>query len=158
MKKLELKQLAPYLPYVLGFVTVHGKHVDLRFSIDGCLKYSYSHPMKAPNVKRIKQDSVLKNYKPILRPLSDLTNEIKHNGEKFIPADRFKTFVLCDVEIINKQGVLSLKFPTGNKLCFINNEILAECHYGFYEFLTMYHFDVFGLIEEGLAIDINEIK
>ena len=33
-------------------------------------------------------------YKPILRPLSDLTKEIEHNGERFMPIDELNN--ICD--------------------------------------------------------------
>lgn len=70
--------------------------------------------------------------KPILRPLSDLTKEIEVNGEKFVPYENLSAHF--EVEYY------------GNML-HKNVEKLLE-----------WHFDVFGLIENGLAIDINTLK
>ena len=39
----------------------------------------------------------------------------------------------------------------------INGEIADECNYAMYEKLTEWHFDIFGLIPKGLAIDINKL-
>ena len=78
-------------------------------------------------------------FKPILRPLSDLIKEIEVNGEKFKPIENIpNTDVLnwyCNLLNINGNMTLTTFFK-----------------------LTEWHFDVFGLIENGLAIDINTIK
>ncbi len=135
--KLELKHLAPYLPYGLKvrrdyelmsppptkhsvMLTVQGIHDDgilttLEF---GAVKFS--------------------ECKPILRPLSDLTKEIEHNGEKFVPFEKVGIW----------EGKRPLKH-TGRILCWPYEAI---------EDLISWHFDVFNLIENNLAIDINTIK
>ena len=79
MDKLELKHLAPYLPYGLKMILeksgdireLNGLFIDL-----GELRFHF-------NV--INRGQRLWNYKPILRPLSDLTKEIEVDGEKFMP-------------------------------------------------------------------------
>ena len=68
---------------------------------------------------------------PILRPLSDLTKEIEVNGVKFVP-----------------EELLSAHFEIqyyGNML-HKNVQKLYE-----------WHFDIHGLIDQGLAIDINTL-
>jgi len=77
--------------------------------------------------------------KPIFRPLSDLTKEIEHNGVKFIPAQ--------------KLGESGFVFPGHTWV-----HMVLELPYWVIEKLIEWHFDVFGLIEKGLAIDINTIE
>lgn len=82
-----------------------------------------------------------KKAKPILRPLSDLTKEIEHNGEKFVPMVEYSS--LRFEEISNYKG-------GQNVLNFIQ---VRE-----YKLLLEMHFDVFGLIDKGLAIDISTLN
>lgn len=70
--------------------------------------------------------------KLILRPLSDLTKEIEVNGEKFVPRSKF----------------------FGNPLDYI----ITKNSYEVVQQLISWHFDIFGLIDAGLAIDINTLK
>ena len=80
-------------------------------------------------------------FKPILRPLSDLTTEIEINGIKFVP-----------INILNYISDIHLR---------INGEIEGFSGipvYDDFQKLFKWHFDVFGLIDAGLAIDINTIK
>ena len=79
--KLELKHLAGYLPYGLNLKFVSNYELD-RLSLKDIVV-----------LKQIDEGCVCvngyktnnKSYIPILRPLSDLTKEIEHNGEKFVP-------------------------------------------------------------------------
>lgn len=79
--------------------------------------------------------------KPILRPLSDFTKEIEVNGEKFVPKD--KLFHSDNRWIQFKKSITK-------------NAIHCEPYY-IVENLLKWHFDVFGLIEQGLAVDINTL-
>ena len=74
------------------------------------------------------------NCKPILRPLSDLTKEIEVGGERFVPVDKLK---MTQLEFLLTFHRITLS--DANKL-------------------FEWHFDVFGLIDAGLAIDINNLK
>jgi hypothetical protein len=105
--KLELKHLAPYLPYEL-------KYMDIP---EGW------NEQRELNIRTI--DWLLTDGKPILRPLSDFNYREVYgypNREMFYK----------DVE----NQTIMVK---------IWNELLTD------------HIDVFGLIEKGLAIDINTI-
>lgn len=84
-------------------------------------------------------------FKPILRPLSDLTNEIEHNGEKFVPANKHNGLTF-EMEYVAK-GKRAAITPNGTATSYLTIQKLFE-----------WHFDVFGLIELGLAIDINTLK
>lgn len=76
---------------------------------------------------------MLEDVKPILRPMSELTrNELEGNG--------FDSHI--DYLTYENKGVeWTLKAP-----------------YEMIVYLFDNHFDVFGLIEKGLAIDINKIR
>lgn len=80
------------------------------------------------------------NSKPILRPLSDLAKEIEHNGEKFVPSKEYS--YLRFEEISNYKGGENVM----NFIQVREQNVLLELH-----------FDVFGLIEKGEAIDINTL-
>jgi hypothetical protein len=66
--QLTLEHLAPYLPYGLKILNGWG---DIKK-----LNYSYLDD---------ENNGFINHVKPILRPLSDLTEEIEHNGVKFVP-------------------------------------------------------------------------
>lgn len=79
-------------------------------------------------------------------PLSDLTKEIEVNGEKFVPLDAINLHeckFLHTTHLVNKMGYDFdiTKIP--------NNSFVK---------LLEWHFDVFGLIEKGLAVDINTLN
>ncbi len=123
---MKIEYLAPYLPYDLQWKrcnkdnpkselvykveTMVGRHLD-----DNYCDYS--------------------TYEPILRPLSDLSKQLKgFDG-----------------------NMLAWSFYNSEKDCYqaiINEEISLA----FYKLLLQYHFDVFGLIPKGLAIDMNKIN
>jgi hypothetical protein len=142
--KLELKHLAPYLPYGLKIQgTTHGEIAELSCCTETSVNIttrSFQYGMWAD----------IFEIKPILRPLSDLT-------EGFLKD--IKKMMLVDFEYIDKDSIQSIHFPTGNiSITSIHYEIVEECPLGFYNYLLKNHFDVFGLIEKGLAIDINTLN
>ena len=121
--KLELKHLAPYLPYCLNIYIN-----DLRDHVNNFTLELY---------KDISLKDVIDNEnKPILRPLSYLTKQIEHNGEKFLLID-----FLLDKDIIVYNPNIDYRL----------------LRFGDIEKLLKHHFDVFGLIDKGLAIDINTL-
>lgn len=136
MEKLELKDLAPYLPYglkirssegmteILGYEWVNGKIIYQLDTDDDSGDFAFDDPIK-----------------PILRPLSDLTKEIEIDGEKLVPMKWFSE---------------SEYYKRGLNQSISNWQHLKN-HYFTYNLLFKWHFDVFGLIEKGLAIDINTL-
>ena len=112
------------------------------------------------------------NYKLLLRPNSDLTKEITHNGsDPFIPVQRLYEL---------RYGLLG----TNRKYQIVKNDYYVSCrevgtvreltirldkninddafYIGYNDYWTMqqlheWHFDTMGLIEQGLAIDLNTI-
>lgn len=81
-----------------------------------------------------------KDYKPILRPLSDLTKPIEHKGEKFVPINRIKE---SQYHLFFRDDITSplegLQFSEIRKL-------------------IEWHFDIADLISKGEAIDVNTLE
>tara|TARA_R110000782_G_scaffold70402_2_gene141445 strand:+ start:497 stop:859 length:363 start_codon:yes stop_codon:yes gene_type:complete len=119
--KLERKHLASYFPYELSYQDSKG-NVKIMKSLDLVINMvDFGHG----DAKEFKE------IKPILRPLSDLTNEFKDDF-------RFTERAIA----IHKYGL---------------NNWVGGLRFDIVEFLFKNHYDVFGLIEKGLAIDKNTI-
>tara|TARA_R110000803_G_C11885991_1_gene310365 strand:+ start:427 stop:813 length:387 start_codon:yes stop_codon:yes gene_type:complete len=126
--KLELKHLAPYLTYGLKC-----KSTTILFGEEDNGIYEMS---------LISMRGVLKGTgKPILRPLSDLTKEIEVNGNLFIPNHHplFKIFINADMDWFMDNCPFFVDYVQVQKL-------------------LEWHFDIFGLIDKELAIDINTLE
>lgn len=79
---------------------------------------------------------------PYLRSLSQLTEEIEHNGEM--------------VNVLGDELKLFQESVVGNKIVDFRTGVeipIEHLEYKRVEILLKYHFDVFGLIEKGLAIE-----
>lgn len=177
--ELTIKHLAAYLPYGVKIITPN----DYSF-------YGVKTDAKALVLDGLKDKSLnfygmggfypIKHFKPILRPLSDLTKEIEHNGEKFVPLVELAKIVGLD---ITKFDLSETAIAYGLR-CNIENDddddkykVLGfDIFNGFgihyrpskswgivpnqvelWPKLYEWHFDIFGLIENNLAIDINTI-
>jgi hypothetical protein len=88
-------------------------------------------------------------YQPLLRPLSDLNKPIEHKGEKFIPLHKllevsnFDLSKMSEREITGYMGMLSTPY------------LINICDLPLY---LQWHFDLFGGIESGEAIDVNTLE
>lgn len=90
------------------------------------------------------------NYYIIKHPLSDLTKEIEHNGEKFVPIEKLE----CEGVDLG-TGILGIQIDKFTGYDFI---WLIDIQTEIIEKLYEWHFDLHSLIEKGLAIDINTLK
>ena len=141
MNKLELKHLAPYFPYGLKVkITMEGCNYMLSTSTNIAeLEGIYGDDMCLLKQNEGSFDLDFNEFKPILRPLSDLNEEIEVDGEKIDITD-----------YVSKSEILQILDES--KLCRIH-----YVPYGIIGRLFEWHFDVFGLIPKGLAIDINTL-
>lgn len=150
MDKLTLEHLAPYLPYGLKMF-----HKESAVKIQTMTHFDLCEDL-------LQHHNKWRN-KPILRPLSDLTKEIEHNGRTFVPMDTVgdipNNFCKCDfvTDWCDKGGDFNEYVQEFVKGVFGNHH-LDYLPFGFVQKLIEWHFDVFGLIEKGLAIDINSIE
>jgi hypothetical protein len=135
--KLELKHLAGYLPYDLKIKTTFGWDTMQTLN-DYCVNIDFEDVHYYDSLETT-------DFKAILRPLSDLTKEIEVNGEKFVPNVKLNLHSTYSYGIFleNQYGygyeVTDLSFNKVNKL-------------------LEWHFDIYGLIDAGLAIDLNTLN
>jgi hypothetical protein len=134
--KLELKHLAPYLPYALK---AHSSITEIYSStniwtLEGIVRENvYLSELTYP--------TDIFAIKPIFRPMSDF-DKIENDFELSTDFENsYFTGSLAEVAFINTSDRTYL------------SDMLTVS-----SFLFENHFDVFGLIESGLAIDINTIK
>jgi len=140
--KLELKHLSPYLPFKL----------ELHY----------------PNNEVNSQDAFLDEHNigeylfyplglPILRPLSDLTKPmVNYLGENVVPAySLFRNYKEGKTGLeydLTQDGIIEIWISDYKTGIIYETLVLGD-----YMKLFKWHFDVFGLIEKGLAIDINTL-
>lgn len=138
--RLNIKHIAPYLPYGLK---VNRNGTDWSYELESC------------NKDGVITDTSFQHYweyeviKPILRPLSDLYKEITHNGKTFIPY-RELDWESYDDEI---GYIVSAEYGENPRVAINVLDFIDD-----YYKLLEWHFDVFGLIDKGLAIDKTKIK
>lgn len=151
---LEIKHIAPYLPYGLKMLFTYGNKVgeltnlyDIKQYDDIKLSIDYS------------QGEHIWMYKPILRPLSDLNTL----GEQ-----EFATEYSIDLMLKKLHPKMGVSFFEHNKklhfefdLSFDHSSTLL-CDFEIYEQvkneLLRSHYDILGLIDLGLAVNINTLK
>jgi hypothetical protein len=129
--KLELKHLAPYLPYGLKVKTKYGWDTMTtlnEFEVNGDHEESYSYEYHPNEVLELK---------PILRPLSYFSNWIIKDKKDFLGVN-------------HNQMMEFLGFSDGQIK-------LENISLGLYLAMCNKHIDFNFLIEKGLAININKI-
>jgi len=166
--ELEIKHLAPYLSFNLNISVCGNERV-----------MTLDDEMDSLTISL--RDTFEGLHKPLLRPLSDLSKEIEHNGETFSPL-RVLFKLACDgyhykffkEEIAKSWGGVDIlriyssddyytEFVYGDN-CFNYRYVNLKTKFGgnntisnqllLHQKLFEWHFDVFGLIENDLAIII----
>ena len=143
MERLTIKELAPYVEHDIKglltpqkeIVTLTGIFVDkfglheVQINYNGCY--------------------ALSRFKPLLRPLSSLTDEIEHNGERFVPMVEIKNSEYYSHYELEDFVRNSFSYGSLNSLSY---QLITKLH--------EWHFDVFGLIDRGIALPIDgkEVK
>lgn len=138
-KKLELKHLAAYLPYNVKMFANGFKGTLQTLNIDNTTQSGYKIRVSCSDWWE-NNNIDGKIYKPILRPVSDLTKE---------DIIFFYSLTSIDIELIDVNEwieELVMELQTNQKFT------LSQ-----FEYLFSKHFDVFGLIPLNLAIDINTL-
>ena len=138
MKTLELKDICGYLPYGLKYQWTNMKSVRL-ISMTDEVDYSSQHSLSTAW-----EWMVHRQARPILRPMSDLTKEITHKGEKFVPLD-----------VLNNRGHF-IEFDAAGLLYTVGGCMDSDWLMVFDKFHE-WMFDYRGLISVGLAIDVNTL-
>lgn len=143
--QLELKHLAPYLPYGLecNVVGCDGNTYKDCLLTEASTKDSYESFCFLYKDEMIAEVSMvhIENIKPVLRPLSDLLKDVEFSSDKVLEMDDLEyDFTDVQIDMLNENKLHS-------QVCWVVFQRLIENH-----------FDVFGLIKQGLAIDINTLK
>lgn len=155
---MKLEHLSPYLPYSVNAEITKRTYPSWVGIKKLTLENYFTYKSKKNTIK------------PILHPLSDLTKEIEHNGEKFVPIEKLLKIKFAgwyNDKIGTRYSKTTFEStPNYAKCCFVNHATHSieiwlrgfdnEC-YWIVQKLIEWHFDVFGLIEKGEAIDINNI-
>ena len=172
--KLEIKHLSAYLPYGLK-VKWGADTANLVGLVRDAVILNGEFWMSS-------QKTSIDNIKPILRNLSDLTKEIEVNGEKFVPMIELAKIanldttkyslgdyngdtygILCDIrnnDDYDTHEVLGFDLISGfghhykpsKNFTIVNNQLEL------WNKLFEWHFDIFNLIPNNLAIDINSLN
>ncbi|QEL01100.1 hypothetical protein FKG96_09870 [Olivibacter sp. LS-1] len=138
MDKLELKHIAPYLPYGLKVQYIHTGEVGIiRNLVDIDDYYTIKIGIDYKDSEHIWM------FKPILRPLSSLKNDIVIDGLKFNPFLRLYNLFLIEVSENLEVEVNMNNIMEG--YCVVTQ-------------LISWHFDVFGLIDRGLAVESTKLE
>ena len=171
--KLELKHLASYLPYKLKVASGDWYDEDCKLDRIGTMVMNYDN--YTPNNISINQlcgnidgkftiyGVIKRKAKPILRPLSDLTKEIDGVVHLVNIANLYlkpRKHTIDNNRAVSKHGYLEFEISTNRFFERDGGSELFQPTYSFYmiEYLFQHHFDVYGLIEKGLAVDINNIE
>ena len=168
MKKIKLYQLAFYLPYQLKYF--RGQNI---YELKN-LHYFYSLGEDSDCVGKTDCTRVndvqtaIFGIKPILKPLIYLTEKIEHNGEKFIPILRLlnlekKELVIKEIYHIKNSfnsysvGVKHHHVKHRDNICIASLSFgkgnLDTIRFDYVQKLLEWHFDIFDLIDAGLAVD-----
>jgi len=152
--KLELKHLAPYLPYGLK-LSYWGDRKDIR---------SLAVIDLYPSLIKMWND---RSTKPLLRPLSDLA--LSSSPLTIVDLNRMRGVAIKNSEydvivddgeciICKWAGIYSFYLERQTMSFYDNSTSGISPQFDMFQKLFEYHFDVFGLIPAGLAIDINTLK
>ena len=148
---LKSEYIAPYLPYDLQVLfekeyfstlkLVSDVHFSARDHNGGEFRTGYF------------VNDEFRNWQLVLRPLSQLFEEIEVNGKRVIPINMLMQF--WEMPPVGTQEY-SYKEQYFYKMleCVDLNCI----RYGQYQMLLSWHFDIFGLIKNGLAVDMSQVN
>jgi len=173
MEKLELKHLAPYLPYELKMVNYNKRYcfklLTLSMSNDiDIIPVDETWDYQNHRCHNLYYKDELQFY-PILRPLADLNKEIEINGSKFTPLiellkikhknwyEKYNGTRYGEIGVDEKKAWFEFQATLSVRVNFYGNSIFDYPEYWIMEKLFEWHFDVFGLITKGLAVDINTL-
>ncbi len=154
MKQLTITEIVPYLPYNTLIANI---------------EYEYGEPKPIKSAIFLTPEivhnliSFPKTRKLILRNLSDLTKEIEHNEERFVPITKLtgvedlSVFEITDRYIKLPKARYSGKEITDWVLNLDKVGILLNPYIAIQR-LIEWHFDIFSLIDNGLAVDYNTVN
>ena len=167
--KLEPKHLTSYYPF----------DIIIKTSYDNGKSFNKPKKLKAQDLDLLKREKVI--IKSILFPLSSLTKEITINGKNFIPIKNLFELHHCGMRIKERLQCFSfnknkIKYDDFNCAITDGENMFGYSNYGVFQAIDIdeyrdytvinqlellmklfeWKFDVFGLIEAGLAEPVTE--
>lgn len=137
---IQLHEIVGYLPYELKVLRTFNSEIMIMNGI------SLPNTIEALEIDNLQICALLafgnceidldEEFKPLLLPLSALTEEIEVNKKKFVPSDVLNTDFTALMN--QKEDIMFGQY----------NKVLE---------LLQWHFDIHGLIERGLAIDKRSV-
>lgn len=158
IKKLEYAHVNFYIPHGLEFEFEGKVHKVVSLCPNNGIAFADPDNKDDWGWDRVHID----NFKPLLRPLSDLTKEITHFGETFCMAKKIYIKQNFDIPILEEtgweftegDGQLKVYHPlcqTHNNVLWIHKLYMGDNPTWMFLELIKYHFDVFDLIVQGFA-------
>jgi hypothetical protein len=132
MNKLTIEHLAPYLPYRLKARDSFDDEAPIAevVSLSSNITWGDITVLDISGIHHVENTKI----KLILRPLSDLTDD---------KISEFNLDITDEIELRETRD---------------HHKLATHLNYGLCQVLFKNHFDVFGLIDKGLAIDINQLN
>lgn len=130
IEKLELKHICGYLPW--GLTGFHKEGHICNIDFDMVVKYGTN----------------LANYKPLLFPLSSLTEQLPDGS---IPIDTISEFNIGYVDFMTSEREHWIEM-------YGMERYIGSIPLMIIEYLYSIHADIYGLIDSGLAIDKRTVK
>ena len=173
MDKLTIEHLAAYLPYDIKCQYIFYDDGEKSNPIVSKIESIYKDCVTFVNgsCDYYFEDDYECEIKLLLRPLFDLTTEIEHNGEKFVPIvelikikykkwyDEKKGSRYADIDFELNTNYVKAHFSFMATLCIeIWLRDISHEEYWVVQKLLSWHFDIYNLIPQKLAIDIKEVN
>lgn len=158
MEKIELKGIIGYLPYNCGFISTEYIPISNTDGIDKGYK----------SVLSIHWLEYIDKIKIVLYPISSLYEKRLHKGKEIIPLVEMAYMIRPVLDWSFNESKKAAKTACGWRLTYDEGFYLIEeqddvrnrriCNqYKLYDFLDELHIDYRGLIDRGLAVDINTL-
>lgn len=142
---IKLHEICGYLPYGLKVRWCDGKVDKINPRIDYDAKSEGEIDLQL-FLFVIHETDTPGDLKPLLRPLSDLTKEIEHNGERFVPIVKLLQEYCFDTNEMTEQEINE----------YAESMIEIDMSYMVAQMLMEWHFDIHGLIDRNLALNLND--
>jgi len=179
-RKLELKDIAGYLPYDLSAIN----YIDEIYEVQGFNNWHDMLLFQNGNDEELINETEyhITNIKPILRPLSDLYKTITHNGKGIIPIVELAKMAYInlgwklndDVNILDcairyfEDGIGYMYMYFDHMGWFVGSQKLygkeeryemdVPNQYQLFDYLNELKIDYRGLIDSCLAISAHDLK
>jgi hypothetical protein len=140
--ELKIEHLAPYLPYELNLQYIVREKVEQTGIMKSISHNEYeTHPTKV-SISAMYNEEHIWMFKPLLRDLSQFEQDHINLVKEFIGIGKW-----CD----EYDNYFDIWFYYSEMV----QDLVLQCPYEIAQFFFKNHYDVFGLIDAGLASELN---